>query len=289
MIKSAIEKTSLPENDLYGGTAVHVHNTLCKFCEQIRRLYVTFEISNLDVSALPKFIAGRDFDRIDVSNVMDYHFPDLLGLPHFLRRSHRNPHATFIAHFDKTIHSALANESINASQAYQMIARIKALCLLNEDLPTKDGVVKIEEFTHLDRLKTLFAEHAYADGEVLFQLLDDELSISGYAYMRGLQMKDTNTILPEWPSRLKTDPLEEVQEAREEYLQMERYHFENVWERYVEWRVASAEDIEAGFDWIDEIIADMRRSAFPGEETPDHESTAGSQSMVSAGEESEDD
>jgi hypothetical protein len=60
-----------PTNDLYGALACHVEKVLRDFCEQVIKVDLSIQLYQLDARELPKFFDDFDFDRVDVSNMMD--------------------------------------------------------------------------------------------------------------------------------------------------------------------------------------------------------------------------
>ena len=108
---AAGRRYGVPPGDLYGSLYFYLRDQLCSFSERLRTFKISFHVFDLDASELARRIKRDDlhgqgipntirFDRIDVSNIIDYEY---LGIPKVLSDwgplIAKTQHATLIAYF----------------------------------------------------------------------------------------------------------------------------------------------------------------------------------------------
>jgi hypothetical protein len=70
-VKEVIQKAPLAKSDIYGSLFIYLRDILLKFCHQVERLKICFQLFQVDAQDLPGIMRERGidkyyFDRIEV-------------------------------------------------------------------------------------------------------------------------------------------------------------------------------------------------------------------------------
>lgn len=208
-LQSSQRQHHLPDHDIYGAMFFHVRDLLIKFHRRISNLDITFTLSakTAQEALASKYLKpGISFDRIDTSNIADKAW---CGIDNTLKLGQHlnpeNPKATLFTYFMHVVNDLDDNSSHE---------------LMVADVLQVNGISQ-QEIPVLD---------------LVFQWIEWMRNFKRAAQEAGVVKKSENTIL-EWapPQRYHTDPA----------LGKEGNKFCTLgWERYIEWRLLTAEEMK---------------------------------------------
>ncbi|KAF5669175.1 hypothetical protein FCIRC_9338 [Fusarium circinatum] len=193
-------------SDIYGKLFYHIRSMLEKFMARMSKSTIGLQFFQVDVEALPEYLDvsfDGSFDRIDASNISDWHF---LGvhrtvelLAPLLRAPSVNPHATLI-----TLFMNMVLEYSTEEDAFEGAKALSGRVVKYLPPPRVTGR-GIEPFTVMG---------TYALGRVqkyddIFERFVKKARLLYMPLIAGAEMKDTHTIIEKWPYRLKLDPQSE--------------------------------------------------------------------------------
>ncbi|KAI1262719.1 hypothetical protein F5Y18DRAFT_438850 [Xylariaceae sp. FL1019] len=236
-------KAGPAKKDAYGQLYHYLKRVFTRFHARLRSNAVSFELYHVDARALDKTLAGRHFDRIEVSNICDTYClgirTTLATFSPLLRSPSLNSHATLVTLFLNAVPEAkmmarLANP-ILASMSARHEMRI-ALEYLTHGLERPRGSpTKIENFLEIQTIKTASAVDMVSDVDAYFNQYMDFCDFAEAALVAGVAMKAKQTVIPPWPLRVDGG-IRPTQKDREDFmLLLSSAHVGH--ERYVEWKV----------------------------------------------------
>ncbi|KAF5606011.1 uncharacterized protein FSUBG_6347 [Fusarium subglutinans] len=218
-------------SDIYGKLFYHIRSMLEKFMARISKSTIALQLFQVDAEVLPEYLDGSfdgSFDRIDASNISDWHF---LGvhrtvelLAPLLRAPSVNPHATLITLF--------MNMVLEYSTEVDALEGAKALSgRIVKYLPPRRVIGRgIEPFTVMG----MYAQGRVQKYDDIFERFVKKARLLYMPLIAGAEMKDKHTIIKKWPYRLKLEPGSEGgqeefdrlitngQTSRELYLEWQR-------------------------------------------------------------------
>ncbi|KAN0076101.1 protein of unknown function (DUF4470) domain containing protein [Elaphomyces granulatus] len=205
-----VERTSSPApRDWYGKLFIYLHNMMKRFLDRLGKVRISFDLYNADVKELPQFLKHNKYSRIEVANICDAGYLGIRStlslLAPLLQSPRQNPHATFITLFINAV-----KEEIKIK--YPM-----------EETPDVGFLAKYLPSPRLFPLPSMNDADIYMV-RFNFEQVSTDLRV---------EMKKSNTVVEEWPTRLKLQPGEDG--AKEEFRLKLGSNFTNT-ERYVEWR-----------------------------------------------------
>ena len=228
--------------DIYGGLYFHIRGTLRKLCQRLHSSARTsFVVSHQDTMSLPELLcnlttgqnASLQFDRIDCSNIADAGYlgirQTLATMGPLLKPKTENPHATIVTSFINAVNET----DMNTDYVEHFAAKGRGLEVLASYDP--DGLLKfIASSSPYDPEKLRISQSFdfFRDNDKLFRIYMAAFQFDGAASVAGVKMKQRNTIVNEWPMRLKKRNGENG--AKEEF-EVLRASSHNGTERYVEW------------------------------------------------------
>ncbi|KAI0162352.1 hypothetical protein GGR57DRAFT_490006 [Xylariaceae sp. FL1272] len=234
--------------DIYGQLYYYLKRLFAVFHAQLQSKASSFTLLNVSVMDLPKKLAGKRFDRVDVSNVGDVlgFQPTLRTFGSLLQPQLANPHATLVMLFT----AAVLKMKGKAPDVVGMHAGIKRIGKYMPEMDLK-GMGRQLSRPDVDRgdiaaapsWKLIRALEILGDVDSSFNLCMQELNFDQVASAAGLEMKARHTIVHQWPLRepiglgsVTSDSPTEQHLEQFKYL-MGSNHTGS--ERYVEWKRAS--------------------------------------------------
>ncbi|RYC56871.1 hypothetical protein CHU98_g9335 [Xylaria longipes] len=246
-------KAGPAKKDAYGQLHHYLKRLFANFHHYLHSKPVSFELQHVNAQVLDKTLAGREFDRIEVSNICDSNYlgidTTLKTFGPLLRSPSANPHATLITAFMNAVPEAKTMYQIMNPFAADIIiksdARI-ALKYIESDLTAPTGTLA-ENLSSLqtDAIKISCAVNSY--------------NFARSASSAGVKMKKKHTIIEPWPLRVNGG-LHPTQKDREDFkLLLGTAHRGH--ERYVEWKVGA---VKAAADaQLEEVDAQRGGSCLP--------------------------
>ncbi|KAI0804923.1 hypothetical protein GGR55DRAFT_690875 [Xylaria sp. FL0064] len=240
-------KAGPAKKDTYGQLHYYLKHLFVHFHHHLRTKPVSFELHHVDAKVLNKTLAGRKFDRIEVSNICDSEYlgiaTTLETFGPLLRGRSANPHATLITAFLNSVHeiqmedlkdrpiAALNDVMLNIKTAWKYI---------ESDFTAPTGTRAEKEERMLNYyIKTTCAGKLVSDMDKYFNRYMNQYRFARAASYAGVEMKEKHTIIPHWPLRFNGS-LYPTQKDKEDFkLLLGTGHVGH--ERYVEWKVADAQ------------------------------------------------
>ncbi|KAH0565170.1 hypothetical protein GP486_001434 [Trichoglossum hirsutum] len=229
-VKEVIRKAPLAKNDIYGSLFMYIQGILLKFCHQIERLKICFQLFQVDALELPSIIKQSGmgkyyFDRIEVSNIGDrgYIGPQttLSTFGPLLKRKTQNSHATLLALFLNAVHEvSTPMDNLNAIKSESDELR--------QYLPASPAMFQNRDSYDADFMRFNDARMMFRDFDKLFKRFMYECRFEEIGKAAGLKVKSNNTIIEPWPMRLKKNATQD-----EFNIFLASGHIGS--ERYVEW------------------------------------------------------
>ncbi|OAA37382.1 hypothetical protein NOR_07081 [Metarhizium rileyi] len=226
---SDIIASSFPaSNDWYGKLYTYLHGLLYKFVQRIGTANLHVELFNVDANILPQYVQIGKYSRIEVSNICDAGYIGIrktlsLFTPHLVAKK-TNPYATIITLF------------LNAVKEQELTEGRKEMpnmeCIFQYIPPTKFSRVPFEMDADFYRIHD--AAYLMVDSEAKFRRYMSRLGFDKCSEDLGIIMKVKNTIVEEWPTRLKLRPGQRG--AEDEFRNNLGSGFTSL-ERYVEWKI----------------------------------------------------
>ncbi|KAI8955701.1 hypothetical protein F4801DRAFT_600911 [Xylaria longipes] len=239
-------KAGPAKKDAYGQLHHYLKRLFANFHHYLHSKPVSFELQHVNAQVLDKTLAGREFDRIEVSNICDSNYlgidTTLKTFGPLLRSPSANPHATLITAFMNAV-----------PEAKTMIA----LKYIESDLTAPTGTLA-ENLSSLqtDAIKISCAVNSVGDMDEHF---NRHYNFARSASSAGVKMKKKHTIIEPWPLRVNGG-LHPTQKDREDFkLLLGTAHRGH--ERYVEWKVGA---VKAAADaQLEEVDAQRGGSCLP--------------------------
>ncbi|ROW01851.1 hypothetical protein VMCG_05583 [Cytospora schulzeri] len=218
-------------DDVNGKLYHYVRSRLVAFHSRLRTLDMKFRLHLGDVRlVVPQFMdASTRYDRIEVSNICDGGYlgiRETLALfgPRLCSRE-VNPHATLVTLFL----NAVEESCTPMDQRQELIGEMKKLLLyLPQTAPPEENDAEV--------LRAGAAANMVRDVDRYFNRYMKLEDFRGAAVAAGVRMKLKNTVVAEWPMRLKLQSHQKG--AKEEFEQTLGSGHSGV-ERYVEWQKSS--------------------------------------------------
>ncbi|KAI1305140.1 hypothetical protein F5Y03DRAFT_406688 [Xylaria venustula] len=236
-------KAGPAKKDLYGQLHHYLKRLFTDFHHRLHTKVVHFELHHVEAEVLSKRLAGRKFDRIEVSNICDSAYlgikTTLKTFGPLLRDPSANPHATLITVFLNAVFEAkevlrildpLAAEIITTSDASTILKYIEFD--LTVPTGTDAGILQ-----HLQRniCRVCCAADMVGDMDGYFNLYMSHNDFAQAASSAGVEMKKNHTIISPWPLRVDGG-LHPTQKDKDDFkLLLGSAHSGK--ERYVEWKV----------------------------------------------------
>ncbi|KUI70772.1 Histone-lysine N-methyltransferase SMYD3 [Cytospora mali] len=221
------------KDDVNGKLYQYVRSTLADFHSRLRALDVNFQLFQGDVQGVVPLLldASVRYDRIEVSNICDFNY---LGIKETLalfgprlRLQESHPHATLITLFLNAVDREASSNDVIQEMVQEMAKLTKYLPL---------PMLSDENVRNAELLRFSEAKIMVRDVDKFFNRHMKRLDFLGAGKAAGLSMKQKNTIVDEWPMRLKLRPQQKG--AKEEFEQRLGSGHTGV-ERYVEWQRSS--------------------------------------------------
>ncbi|KAI0185492.1 hypothetical protein EV127DRAFT_348191 [Xylaria flabelliformis] len=236
-------KAGPAKNDVYGQLYHHLKRLFANFHRYLHSKPVSFELHHTDAQLLDKTLAGREFDRIEVSNICDSGYlgiaTTLKTFGPLLRSSSANPHATLITTFLNAVPETKLMYQMISPSAADLVHKSdtrRALKYMEPDLTAPTGT-PADNSARLQTtsIKILCGVELVGDMDKYFNLYIHQHAFAHAALFAGVKMKERHTIIPPWPLRVKGD-LNPTQKDKEDFkLLLGTAHVGH--ERYVEWKV----------------------------------------------------
>ncbi|KAI1349390.1 hypothetical protein F5Y01DRAFT_327459 [Xylaria sp. FL0043] len=238
-------KAGPAKKDTYGQLHYYLKHLFVHFHHYLRTKPVSFELHHIDAKVLNKTLAGREFDRIEVSNICDSAYlgiaTTLETFGPLLRGQSANPHATLITAFLNAVHeikmedgkkrliAALNDDTLDTEIAWKYI-----------DFTAPTGTrAEMEERILNHFIKISSAEKLVSDMDKYFNWYMNKYRFARAASYARVEMKEKHTIIPPWPLRFNGS-LYPTQKDKEDFkLLLGSGHAGH--ERYAEWKVADAQ------------------------------------------------
>lgn len=272
-IKATLKSSALPIDDLYGGTALYIQQTLKQFCEQLVRFPISIAVYREDFADLPAVLVRSQFDRIDVSNAFEfYRTPPnpLLLMPH-IRRPTQNPHATLVTSIERCLKMHADNEHV--ALTHDARTKCDAFWELKQYQTDHPVYTTANDPNAPWPVKFRLVRDLYTDPRGYFETVYTALGFKSATEEAGAVVKSENTVLPEWPNRPVKDPRakngdgtvkrEELNAAKEEIYNINTVSLAAGWERYLEWRFprAGADEYKPRVEDYADVLVRMRNMA----------------------------
>ncbi|KAK5949041.1 hypothetical protein OHC33_009962 [Knufia fluminis] len=267
-IKDTMKSSDLPDDDLYGGTALYVQQVFKRFCDQLVRLRVSIAVYCESMEKLLGLLKPTRYDRVDVSNVIEYTsrtnnpLNPLVLMP-LLRRPHQNPYATLIASIERNVRwmmddkiAPLAQHTPAATQAH-LDAYAMSCAFWAVDQYPKDHPIHTtwEDDNAPWSMKMRIVRDLYLEPYVMDKTIQDIFGLTLAAGEAGAVLKEENTIVREWPNTPLLDPRvwnedgkvnyrKTLEAAKQEIFDINTVNIAAGWETNIEWRVARADEGE---------------------------------------------
>ncbi|KAI0515446.1 hypothetical protein F5B22DRAFT_636473 [Xylaria bambusicola] len=247
-MKTVLETKAGPaKQDAYGQLYHYLRRLFVDFHQYLHSKPVAFELHHVDARGLDKTLAGREFDRIEVSNICDAGY---LGIDKTLKtfgpllcKPQVNPHATLITTFlNAVLEAKMMCQQMNPILE-DLIFRIEvvtAMEYMKSELPRPTGTrAEIEERLAIYAIMAASAAEVVRDMDKYFDIYMDKHGFAGAASSAELMMKEKHTIIPPWPLRVNGGSLPTRNDKKDFKLLLGTGHTGQ--ERYVEWKVRAVE------------------------------------------------
>ncbi|RWA06465.1 hypothetical protein EKO27_g8646 [Xylaria grammica] len=238
-------KAGPAKKDTYGQLHHYLKRLFLSFHHYLHSKPVFFELHHVNAEVLDTTLIGREFDRIEVSNICDSNY---LGISRtlktfgpLLRSSSANLHATLITAFLNAVSEMKAIFRIMNPFVEAIATRVDtetALKYIGSDLTAPAGTfAEMAERIKTDVIKVSCAISQVGDMDEYFNLYMDRYNFAHACSSAGVKMKEKHTIIPPWPLRVDGG-LHPTQKDREDFkLLLGTGHVGH--ERYVEWTVGA--------------------------------------------------
>jgi len=184
-------------NDLYGKLYVHIMEHLTKFHRQIANHGIHLQLHHRDAAHLPAVLQPGTFARIETSNIADIW---CLGVKQLVTRllpllqaSVNNPHATLMTTFMNAVHEIRRHDT--PQSMHHEVARVMEYI----PLPRPPGRNPPDAAFTL----RITALELVRDNAFYFNKYMKQLDFEGVARTAGARMKTRNSIVEDWPLRVK--------------------------------------------------------------------------------------
>lgn len=221
-----VAKTSrLPLNDTYGHLFFYLKNHLQKFSAACQKRSARFEVTSVDICSLGQFVGNRQFDRLEISNVVDTCYlgvrQSLQSVTGLLKKT--NTHSCVITLFMNAI--GIVEQTEKPLIIQDLIGQVqKYLPMSSPPKGRYDATL----------LQLLSAADAFLPFDVWFSKYSEAYKIHEEALELNFIARPKNTVISEWPWRFRPKGI--AQEDRQDLLQLLASGCSGA-ERYVEWVV----------------------------------------------------
>ncbi|KAL5342064.1 hypothetical protein BJX70DRAFT_386470 [Aspergillus crustosus] len=236
----AATSTGPATSDIYGKLFFYLRGILRPFLNQVHGSHISFRFFHLDVEALSCELRAESFSRIEVSNISDIGWLGIhktLGcMVPLLQRLSENPHATLITLFMNAVQQTMpVGDHERRSRVDSIGAEATHLrrYLPQQKIPNSINDPELFKFMNAHDLVTNY------DGIFDRYAMINNLRMCGGMY--GAVMKDTHTIIDQWPYRLKLRP---GQLGAQEEFDRRLADGTSGKERYVEWKRGTEAELE---------------------------------------------
>ncbi|KAI1736358.1 hypothetical protein F4680DRAFT_461244 [Xylaria scruposa] len=238
-------KAGPAKKDAYGQLHYYLKRLFANFHRYLHSKPVSFELQHINAQALDKALDGRQFDRIEVSNICDTGYlginATLQTFGPLLRGPSANPHATLITTFMNAVPEAKMISRMMNLYAADIVTESNtkiALKYIGSDLVASNGTLSERiNIIQTECIKLNCAVNLVGDMDEYFNLYMQEYNFAHAAISAGVKLKEKHTIIPPWPLRVKggSNP---TQKDKEDFkLLLGSAHIGH--ERYVEWKVGA--------------------------------------------------
>ncbi|KAI1407308.1 hypothetical protein F5Y13DRAFT_183489 [Hypoxylon sp. FL1857] len=241
-IKAAAEFNIGPaKNDVYGKLYHYLRQLFVDFHRQLRSLPLKFEHLHTDVRVLQNYISGKQFDRIDASNLPDIGYigvnETLRTLSPLLKPMTVNRHATLIMLFVNAINEMVLPEYCRSPLSRRYIRREDRIDKVRQYLTGK----YLTSSYNTNELMVIEGINLIYDMDKYFNRFMKLRRFKEFGSNAGVQMKNKHTIIDPWP--LKIPNGRPTKEARD-YFALLLASGHTGQERYVEWKLKDDTEVE---------------------------------------------
>ncbi|KAL2063905.1 hypothetical protein VTL71DRAFT_4399 [Oculimacula yallundae] len=220
-----VQQTSTPAaQDWYGKLFIYIHDMIEKFLDRLRRTKLCFVLYNVDVRELPQHLGQDRYDRIEVANICDGGYIGIRNtlslLSPFLKSPQQNVHATLITLFINAV-----KETVKRGDPKDETPNMR---FLMKYLP----LPRTPSMNDADMLRIWDARDLALDVDRFFNRYMIFYNFKQISADLGVEMKESNTIVEEWPTQLK---LKIGEKGAEEEFRLCLGSYSVSIERYVEW------------------------------------------------------
>ncbi|KAI0146914.1 hypothetical protein GGR57DRAFT_494186 [Xylariaceae sp. FL1272] len=243
-IKTVLATKAGPaKNDAYGQLYYYLKRVFTRFHSRLRSNAISCELYHVNAQTLDKTLAGRHFDRIEVSNICDTHYlgieTTLETFGPLLHNPSVNSHATLVTLFMNAVQEVkmmirLTNPML-ASIAIKHEMRLALDYTMHDDKKPSDNPTETRDFMKIQTIKATCALDMVGDMDFYFNGYMEMNDFAQAALSAGMTMKAKHTIIPPWPLWVGGG-VRLTQKDREDFmLFLGSAHVGH--ERYVEWKV----------------------------------------------------
>ncbi|KAI1420169.1 hypothetical protein F5Y12DRAFT_788466 [Xylaria sp. FL1777] len=237
-------KAGPAKQDVYGQLHHYLKRLFADFHQHLRSKPVSFELHHVDAKDLGERLAGRKFDRIDVSNICDMVYlgigATLATFGPLLPDPLTNAHATLLTAFLNAVPEAKMMFRMMNPFAADIIAKLDTravLAYIRSDLRQPRGTIaQITQCIQTEAIKIGAAMDLVGDMDRYFDMYMLNYDFADVASATGLTMKTRHTIVAPWPLRVKSNGPHPSQKEKEDFKSLlGTSHVGH--ERYIEWKV----------------------------------------------------
>ncbi|KAI1811449.1 hypothetical protein GGS20DRAFT_562966 [Poronia punctata] len=218
----------IASEDRYGRLFNYLRKVFEKFLRRLVTGNLHFQLHNVDARELPKHLVAEKYARIDVSNLCDNCWvgtrQTLVRLSCLLQTQKQNQHAAVIAIYLNAI-----GGMIKRSNAQDQMPNSE---LLKKYLGWKQ-VLPLRRLDGAEIYRIWDARNIVVDVDKFFNRYMSVMDFDGISADSGLVIKEANTIVEKWPTRLKLKP--EDPGAVQEFDLLLASGFSSL-ERFTEWK-----------------------------------------------------
>ncbi|KAH8593889.1 hypothetical protein B0O99DRAFT_546517 [Bisporella sp. PMI_857] len=227
---------SLAQRDWYGKLFIYLHSVVESFLDRLENVQISFDLYNVDVKELPRYLEGNKYTRLEVANICDAGYDGIRNtlslLSPLLQSPLQNPHATLITLFINAVKEVV--------KMGHQIDEISDMEFLTKYLPSP-RMFPLPGMNDADMLRIWDARDIALDGDKYFDRYMEFCNFEQISADLRVEMKKNNTIVEKWPTKLKLQPGQKG--AQEEFRLNLGFNFTNT-ERYVEWRRVDRECLQ---------------------------------------------
>ncbi|KAI1359481.1 hypothetical protein F5Y08DRAFT_349648 [Xylaria arbuscula] len=236
-------KAGPAKRDTYGQLHHYLKRLFTEFHQSLRSKPISFELYHVDALFLGATLIGKNFDRIEVSNISDIHYlgtkKTLEIFGPLLRSPSANRHATLITYFLNAVPMAkMVSEQTDPLAASRM-SKIESKAVLqylqSDILQTKGSIAQMAQRFGMWAIVMASAVNLVSDMDKYFDMYVEMEGFAASARSAGVEMKERHTIIQRWPLKVKGGQHPTSKDKEDFKLLLGSGHGGQ--ERYVEWKV----------------------------------------------------